>query len=103
MTSSGHLPAEFARACERGNYALATALARQLRPLSVVEALALLPLIAEHDPDRYDAAAVRWHARFVRERQGVDLARSSLALAALEVLRGSARAEALRVLRALVA
>lgn len=102
MTSSGHLPAEFARACERGNYTLAITLARQLQPLSVVEALALLPLIAEYDPGRYDAAAVRWHVRFVSERRGVDLARSGLALAALELLRGSAREEALRVLRALV-
>ncbi len=102
MSSAGHLPAEFARACERGNYAAAAALARQLRPLSIVEALALLPLIAEHDPARFDAAAVRWHARWAREQPGVDLARSALALAALAVLKGPRRSEGLRVLRGLV-
>lgn len=102
MTAQGHLPAQFAHACERGNYLAASALARQLKPLSVVEALSLLPLIAEHDPARFDAAAVRWHVRWVSEHPGVDLARSALALAALEVLRGSQRAEGLRVLRSLV-
>ena len=102
MTPSGHLPAQFAHACERGNYVLAAGLARQLAPLSVVEALSLLPLIAEHEPARFDAAAVRWHARWAREQPGVDLARSALALAALEVLRGPQRSEGLRVLRNLV-
>jgi hypothetical protein len=100
--SSGHLPAEFAHACERGNYPVAAALARKLAPLSLVEALALLPLIAEHEPAKFDAAAVRWHARFAAERQGVDLARSVFALAALELLRGPGRAEGMRVLRSLV-
>ena len=102
VTSSGHLPAQFAHACERGNYPVASALARQLRPLSVVEALGLLPLIAEHDPARFDAAAVRWHARWASEQGGVDLARSGLALAALALLRGPGREEGLRVLRRLV-
>ena len=27
----------------------------------------LLPLIAEHEPAKYDAAAVRWHARWQLE------------------------------------
>jgi hypothetical protein len=102
VTSSGHLPAQFAHACERGNYPAAAALARQLRPLSVVEALSLLPLIAEHEPAKFDAAAVRWHARWSREQPGVDLARAALALAALAVLKGPRRAEGLKVLRSLV-
>jgi hypothetical protein len=102
VSSSGRLPAAFAHACERGNYAAASALARQLRPLSVAEALSLLPLIAEHDPARYDAAAVRWHVRWASERPAVDLARSALALAALEVLRGPQRGEALRLLRGML-
>jgi hypothetical protein len=102
VTSAGHLPAQFAHACERGNYPVASALARQLKPLSVVEALSLLPLIAEHDPVRFDAAAVRWHARWAAEYARGDLARSALALAALELLRGPGREEGLRVLRALV-
>jgi hypothetical protein len=47
----------------------ATALAAQLRPLSLVEALALLPLIAENEPAKFELAAVRWHgARWLLER-----------------------------------
>ncbi len=67
MTSQGHLPAEFAQACEPGNYAQAVALAAQLKPLSLVEALGLLVLIAEHEPTKCDVAAVRWHARWQHE------------------------------------
>jgi len=102
VLSTGQLPARFAHACERGDYREAVALARQLRPLTVVEALGLLPLIAEHDPARFDAAAVRWHTRWTAEHPRVDLARAALALAALELLRGPGREDGLRVLRSLV-
>ena len=64
VTSQGSLQGQFARACERGNYLVALALARELAPLSVGNALSLLLLIAKHDPERFDAAAVRWHGRF---------------------------------------
>jgi hypothetical protein len=102
VTSQGHLPAQFARACERGNYMLAAALAAELKPLSLVQALDLLPLIAEHEPARYEAAAVRWHARWESEGRRVDLPGASLALAALRSLSGSRRTEAVALLRALV-
>ncbi len=102
FTSQGHLPAEFAHACERGNYGLAVALAAQLKPLSLVEALSLLPLIAEHEPAKYDAAAVRWHVRWQLEARSVDLTSSSLALAALGALRGPRGQDGLRLLRSLV-
>jgi hypothetical protein len=103
VTAQGRLAAQFAHACERGNYAAAVALAGRLKPLSLVEALSLLPLIAERDPARYDAAAVRWHARWQLEgRGGADLAVSALALSALGALRGPRRSDALRLLRGLV-
>src|ERR1700722_16371622 len=103
VTAQGRLAAQFAPACERGDYAGAVALAARLKPLSLVEALGLLPLIAEHDPARYDAAAVRWHARWQLEgRGGPDLALSALALAALGALGGPRRTHALRLLRGLV-
>ncbi len=69
---------------------------RRSRPLG------LLPLIAEHDPQRFDEAAVRWHARWVSERPGLDLARSFLALTALGVLRGERCRDGLQLLRGLV-
>ena len=102
LTSQGHLPAQFAHACERGNYTVAMALAAQLKPLSLVEALCLLPLIAEHEPRRFEAAAVRWHARWQTEGRSVDLTSSALALAALSALKGPRRQEGLRLLRSLV-
>jgi hypothetical protein len=43
---------------------LAVALAAELKPLSHIQALDLLALIAEHEPATYDAAAARWHARW---------------------------------------
>lgn len=102
MTSQGHLPAQYARACEQGNYKLAAALAAQLRPLSLGEALSLLPLIADHEPARFERAAARWLGRWLLERPGADLASSLLALGALGALRGPRRSEALRLLRGLV-
>ena len=73
VTSQGHLPAQYARACAQGNYLIAAGLAAQMRPLALSEALLLLPLIADNEPAKYDAAAVRWHARWQLEGRGVDL------------------------------
>jgi hypothetical protein len=102
VTSQGHLPALYARACEQGNYKLAAALAAQLKPLSLAEALNLLPLIADNEPLRFEAAAARWLGRWLLERPGPDLASSLLVLAALGALRGPRRSEGLRLLRGLV-
>jgi len=62
----------------------------------------LLPLIAEHESRKFDAAAVRWHARWETEERQVDLTGSALALAALQSLKGPRRQDGLRVLRNLV-
>jgi hypothetical protein len=102
MTSEHDLPAEFAQACERGDYLVAIGLAAELKPLSLAQGLDLLPLIAEHEPAKFDAAARGWHARWEREATRVDSPRSRLALTALGALRGPQRADGLRVLRALV-
>jgi hypothetical protein len=102
LTSQGHLPAQYARACEQGNYALAAALAAQLKPLSLAEALNLLPLIADHEPARFESAAARWLGRWLLERPGADLGGSLLVLGALAAIRGAHRNEGLRLLRGLV-
>jgi hypothetical protein len=99
LTSQGHLPAQYARACINGNYIQAAALAAQMRPLGLGEALLLLPLIADNEPEKYDAAAIRWHARWQLEGRGVDLTSSGLALAALAAVKGPKREDGLRVLR----
>lgn len=102
VTSQGHLPAQFAHACGNYKLAFAFALAAQLKPLSLSEALSLLPLIAGHEPERFEAAASKWHGRWLLERAGADLAGSALVLAALGTLRGSRREAGLRLLRAMV-
>lgn len=81
---------------------IASGLAAQMKPLALSEALLVLPLIADNEPAKFDAAAVRWHARWQLEGNGVDLASSGLALAALGALRGARREDGLRVLRGLV-
>jgi hypothetical protein len=43
LTSQGHLPSQYARACANGNYLIATGLAAQMKPLALTEALLLLP------------------------------------------------------------
>lgn len=45
-------------------------------------------------PDRFQAAAVRWHSRFAREVGGVSVADSTLALAALGAMADSLAAGA---------
>ena len=72
------------------------ALAAQLKPLSLVEALCLLPLIAEHEPRRFEAAAVAGTRDGKRKDPSLDLTSSGLALTALSALRGPRRREGLR-------
>jgi hypothetical protein len=81
--------AHFQRAIERGHLLSAETAARQLpKPIALADALALLLLIAEEDPPRFERAAARWHGRFVLEC-GVGLEDARLALAALASVRTS--------------
>jgi hypothetical protein len=69
MTSSGHLPAHLQRAIAAGNLLAARALAAELpRPLGLDEALAVLLLIAEREPQTYPRAAARFVGRVALER-----------------------------------
>lgn len=68
MTAQGHPRAIFKRAVERGNLVMAEATAREIGRLTLEEAVRLLFLYAEHDPIKFERAAVRWLARFVNER-----------------------------------
>jgi hypothetical protein len=74
------------RAVERGQVLLAVASAHELGRLSLSDSLALLLLFAEKDPERFERAAPRWHARLVLEAKSLDLAESQLALAAVALL-----------------
>ena len=86
MTSQGSAHGRFTRATEQRNPFQAEIAARELRCLSLVDALELVILIAAVRPDRLERAAVRWHGRLEVELPALTLAESRFALAALERL-----------------
>ena len=50
--------------------------------VTLEEALQLVCLYAEHEPAKFEKAALRWHARFVSERN-LSLLKAQIALAAV--------------------
>jgi hypothetical protein len=67
-SKTANIHADFQSAIARGNLLLAETAARQLGRLTPEDALALLTLMAEKAPDRYERAALRWLRRFQDER-----------------------------------
>lgn len=101
MTSQGSAYARFTRAiAARSLYQVETAL-RELRGVSLLDALDYLDLLAEQRPEKLEQAALRWHGRLELEAGVLTLAESQLALAALAALCGGQR-EAVAILRRLV-
>jgi uncharacterized membrane protein YfbV (UPF0208 family) len=86
LTSEGSAHGRFARAITQGNLFAAELAARELRGLSLHDALDLVALIARVRPDRLEPAAIRWHGRLEIEAKSLTLAESRFALAALERL-----------------
>jgi hypothetical protein len=86
VPQKGSLHGQFQRAVERRHLLSAETAARDLPRLSLSDALALLLLIAEQDPERFGRAAARWHARFALEARTLDLRESQLALAAIAAM-----------------
>ena len=54
--------------------------------VTLEEALQLVCVYAEHEPAKFEKAALRWHARFVSERSP-SLLKAQVSLAALGELR----------------
>lgn len=99
MTSQGSAHGRFTRAITQRNRFQAELAARELRGLSLPDALELVILIAATRPDRLERAAIRWHGRLEVELPMLTLAESRFALAALERLPADLRAaELLRAL-----
>jgi len=86
MTSEGSAHGRFTRAIKTGNLYAAEMAARELRGLSLPDALDLVILMARVRPDRLERAAIRWHGRLEIEATTLTLAESRFALAALERL-----------------
>jgi hypothetical protein len=80
---AGSAYAQFRRSLKRGNLTSALSAARDLPHVSLEDALELVLLIREKDPERYGRAAARWAAWWASELPGVDLAEAQLVQAAL--------------------
>ena len=74
---------------------------RELRGVSLLDALDYLDLLAEQRPAKLEQAAIRWHGRLELEAGVLTLAESQLALAALSALCAGER-DAIQILRRLV-
>jgi hypothetical protein len=101
MTSQGSAHGRFTRAIQQRSLWAAETAMRELGPVSLLDALDYLALLAQVRPDRFDRAAVRWHGRLETECAALTLAESQLALAALGSMRAGDR-EAVTVLQRLL-
>jgi hypothetical protein len=72
---------------------------RRGSPVRVRKRASLLVLLyAEHDPIKFERAALRWLARYVTEGKAVSLLKTQLALSALAELRAGEREAAATLL-----
>jgi hypothetical protein len=86
MTSQGSAYGRFTRAIKQRNLWAAEMSLRELRAVTLEDALSYLDLLAEQKPDKLERACVRWHGRLETEATFLTLAESQLALAALASL-----------------
>lgn len=89
MTSQGSAIVRFQRALQTGNPAIVLAAAHELpKPVQLRDALAILLVLLDREPERYPAAAARFAARLVSERR-LSLTEAQLTYSALQVLTSS--------------
>lgn len=91
VTSQGTAHGRFSRAIERRRLQPAEIAARELGRLSPADALALLLLIREQAPDRYERAAARWVTLFLEAAGPVTLSDVELTVAALRAMTRDSR------------
>lgn len=102
MSDAGSPYARFRRALATKNLLIIRAAASELPQINLDDALTVCVLLRDREPDRYDAAAVRWIGRFCAEQPDVTLEEVDLACSAFEELRLDAE-QGLTTLQALVA
>jgi hypothetical protein len=103
VTSQGHPAAIFRRALERENLPMAEATARELREVTLEDALELTILIARKTPHRHSRAAARWIRRYLQERPDATLEDVALAAGCLAALDTAHHEGAATTLRAMAA
>ena len=94
VTAQGSAYMRFRRALDRGNVTEALSSASELDFVSLAEAIELTLLLADGELEKYNRAAVRWHARFVQETKNVDIRESQAVLALLAAIPANALAAA---------
>jgi hypothetical protein len=101
MTSQGTAHGRFTRSIQQRNLWTAETSLRELRTVSLEDALGYLDLLAEQKPEKLERACVRWHGRLETGATFLSLAESQLALAALASLCAGER-DAIEMLRRLL-
>jgi hypothetical protein len=86
VTAQGSAYHRFRRALDRGNVTEALSSAAELEHVGLAEALELTLLLADRDPAKYERAALRWHARFMREVPKVEMRESQAVLSLLALV-----------------
>jgi hypothetical protein len=69
VTSQGHPGATFWRTISKGNVIVAETVAREIRPLPLDFAIALIRLYGEKGDQRYEAAALRYLERYISQEK----------------------------------
>ena len=88
VTSQGSAYGRLRRALDTCNPTIALAAAADLDYVGLSDALELVLLLLDAEPNRYSRAALRWHARYCSELR-VDLAEAQAVLTLLAALRSS--------------
>ena len=86
VTAEGSPLSRYRRAIESRSVLLAELSAREMRFVTLPDAVALVALYASEGSPRFDKAAVRWLARYALERDDVRLADLQMAAGALALL-----------------
>jgi hypothetical protein len=86
VTAQGSAYHRFRRALDRRNGTEALSAATEIQVAGLVEALELTLLLADRDPAKYERAALRWHARFMREVPKVEMRESQAILSLLALV-----------------
>jgi hypothetical protein len=76
----------FRAVLDRGDLTRVRALAAEMGHVGLGDALRICVLLRDHDPERYEPAAVRWLGRFALEAPGATLEDLQAAAAALDAL-----------------
>ena len=101
MTSQGSAHGRFTRAIRQSNLFGAEVAIREMKNISLIDALDYIDLLAEVKPEKLEMAALRWHGRLELEASVMTMAESQLALAALASLCAGGR-DAVEILRRLL-